>query len=224
MGDLAKRWRCSAAFRLGGLTATAAVFAWLALAPPGARSAPAPGPLFEGLAARQAALCTQQPERVTEAWCAMRPVQVQLEGPGGRTVLLEALAADTSQGRAAGYQFIHPDVVAGSAILFVFERDSVGPFHMCNVQAALDIVWFRSDGRVLDRAEMHPGPALPAGLCRALYQPRSFGSYRYALETPAGALEEAGIDPASVYQWRLALVNGPALLAEGSSQEAMDDE
>lgn len=219
MAKRANGWRRLAALGLAGWVAGTAVFGWL-----GARPAKASAPLFEGLAERQAALCAEQPERVSEAWCAFSPARVRLEGPDGRTVLLEALVADTAAGRAAGYQFIHPDVVAHSAILFVFERESVGPFHMCNVRASLDILWVRSDGRVLDRAEMLPGPALPASLCRTLYSPRSFGSYRFALETPAGVLEKAGVDPGSVHQWRLALVSGPEPEAEINDQEAIDDE
>lgn len=162
--------------------------------------------LFEGLAADQQALCADGQAGVTAEFCAMTPSVVRITSPEGESLVLYVLVADTARTRSAGFQHIHPDVMQRSAIYFISERDSRNPFHMCNVAAALDILWIRSDGRVMDAARMLPGAVRRASLCRDVYTPTRFGTYRYALEVPAGLLASIGFDVSRPAGWRVDVV------------------
>ncbi len=159
--------------------------------------------LLQSLGEYHADVCRDSAPLVTDPFCALDVQKVQFERPDREALWVNVLVADSSDGRAAGYQFIHPDVMARSAILFVFERESTGAFHMCNVAAPIDIVWFRPDGRVLDVRHMEPGPARPPALCRQLYAPATFGTYQYALELPSGFVERAGLRVDDIKRWRL---------------------
>jgi uncharacterized membrane protein (UPF0127 family) len=71
-------------------------------------------------------------------------------------------------------------------MLFSFPEDSAASFTMRGPLIPLDIAFFTADGRLVDRLEMVPCNADP---CPS-YRPS--GSYRYALETPAGGFERIG--------------------------------
>lgn len=130
---------------------------------------------------------------VTAELCGMEPALIELVNEGGQAVPLAVLVADTFREQIAGYQFIGEAVIAETAILFVYRQDISGPFHMCNVRAPLDMIWFRWDGSVVHAARAQPGPRMSAGACPALYGPASSQRYRYVLETPAGALDDLGV-------------------------------
>lgn len=153
------------------------------------------------LADRVRQICEDEPSRVTSSFCRMRVQTVELIGPDDRRIRIEALVAADESSRTAGYQFVAGEVVEQTAILFLFDRAASGPFHMCNVEVPLDIVWFREDGTILDSLTMMPGGVRNPIGCRQLYRPRRFGTYRFALELPEGSLEELGI--ASGDGWRL---------------------
>lgn len=163
---------------------------------------PAPWlPARGSVAALEAALqpvCADPPPRhdrraVTAQLCRMEPALIELVDEEGKATALAVLVADSSEESAAGYQFIGEEIIAQTAILFPFPQDVRGAFHMCNVRAPLDMIWFRSDGSVLDSVRAVPGPPVPAAACRALYSPEPYAPYRYVLETPAGALEALGM-------------------------------
>jgi hypothetical protein len=67
-------------------------------------------------------------------------------------------------------------------MLFVFQADSSGGFWMKNTVIPLDIVFFTADGGFVDALTMAPCTEDPC----PTYRPN--GSYRYALEAPAGDL------------------------------------
>lgn len=134
--------------------------------------------------------------------CRMETAEIQLLWDGG-VLELEVLVADEPLERYAGYQLVGREFIAGSAMLFLFASPQSGPFHMCNVFAPLEIAWFRQDGSLLDARAMTPGPVANPALCTALFSPRSFGRYLFALELPAGFLAERGIDAAALSTLRL---------------------
>jgi hypothetical protein len=67
-------------------------------------------------------------------------------------------------------------------MLFVFQADSEGGFWMKNTLIPLDIAFFTADGGFVDALTMVPCVEDPC----PTYRPD--GSYRYALEAPAGGL------------------------------------
>lgn len=165
--------------------------------PPTASWLPARGSV-DALKSALEAVCAQPPpphdERaVTGELCRMEPALIELVDEDGQVVPLAVLVADSFREQMAGYQFIGEAVMAETAILFLYPQDISGPFHMCNVRAPLDMIWFRRDGSVVHAARAQPGPRMSAGACPALYGPAPFLRYRYVLETPAGALDDLGV-------------------------------
>jgi uncharacterized membrane protein (UPF0127 family) len=69
-----------------------------------------------------------------------------------------------------------------SGMLFVFDGDTSVGFTMSTVPVALDIGFYRSDGRAVGQLQMRPCPG-PESACPEYRIRRSF---RYALETLAG--------------------------------------
>lgn len=154
----------------------------------------------EGLQAYIDPLCANPPaedaaDAVTRALCEMETALISLTD-GRRTAPLAVLVASHPAHQTAGYQDIGPDVMARTAILFVEERDVRVTFHMCNVRAAIDIAWIRSDGTFIDVQRATPGEQRPPFSCsnEHLYRPRSQERFRYVLETPPGLYERLGLD------------------------------
>lgn len=127
-----------------------------------------------------------------DGWRAMTPATIELVDDRGRALFLEARIADDHDERAAGYQHVCPEVIARTAILFVFRKPLSGRFHMQNVYAPLDIAFFDGTGLMVDRETMRPEPPGFPG------QPSYYGSrlpYLYALEIPAGFLDAHRLSP-----------------------------
>lgn len=76
------------------------------------------------------------------------------------------------------------------AMLFVFPTDTTARFTMAGVDAPLAIGWYDAAGRPVGAAEMEP---CPGGDGCPSYGPP--GRYRYALETPPGALGGGALGP-----------------------------
>lgn len=142
-------------------------------------------------------LCSRSPEdpawSTTRAFCSMEPARLRLANDAGKEVEIPVLLATRLEQWYAGYQFIGERVIGQTAILFVYPREIGGGMHMCNVAAPLDVAWFRADGTVLDIQRALPGPRQDPASCPNVYTPKQPGRYRYALETPAGALEAFGV-------------------------------
>ncbi len=131
--------------------------------------------------------------KVTAAFCHMATKAIQLVNDEGKILTIQARIADETEEHQAGFQKIGPGIISGSSIFFVFSQDTIGPFHMCNVEDSLDIIWFRRDGTIIDAKTMTPGGMQPAEECEALTAPAGNGAYLYALETRNGFLKSHNI-------------------------------
>jgi hypothetical protein len=89
--------------------------------------------------------------------------------------------ADTPDRRSQGLMGV-TDLGGLDGMLFVFQVDSNGRFWMKNTLIPLDIAFFAVDGTFVDSMTMAPCSEDPC----PTYRPN--GSYRYALEAPAGDL------------------------------------
>jgi len=98
---------------------------------------------------------------------------------GGRE--LTVAVAETPSQRSQGLMGV-TDLGSLDGMLFVFPVDSDGGFWMKNTLIPLDIVFFTVDGGFVDALTMAPCTEDPC----PTYRPG--GSYRYALEAPAGDL------------------------------------
>jgi len=94
--------------------------------------------------------------------------------------LVVAVAESPSQ-RSQGLMGV-TDLGSLDGMLFVFPVDSDGGFWMKDTLIPLDIVFFSADGGFVDSLTMAPCTEDPC----PTYRPG--GSYRYALEAPAGDL------------------------------------
>ena len=99
-----------------------------------------------------------------------------VEVPNGELLI----AASPSQ-RSQGLMGV-ADLGSLDGMLFVFPADSDGGFWMKNTLIPLDIVFFTADGGFVDSLTMAPCTEDPCPTYRPV------GSYRYALEAPAGDL------------------------------------
>ncbi len=102
---------------------------------------------------------------------------------------LEVALADRPDLRRRGLMGV-TDLGGLDGMLFVFGEDVDGGFWMKDTVIPLDIAFFDAEGRVVDWLTMDPCLADPC----PTYTPG--GSYRYALETPAGSAPTIG--PGSV--------------------------
>lgn len=123
----------------------------------------------------------------TDGWTSMQEKKILLINDRGKKILLLARIADDPPELAAGYQFICPDVISNSAILFDFGRQFTSRFHMRDVFAPLDIAFFNQSGKLVNVVYMTAEPPGFSGR-RKLYA--ATAPYRYALETPAGYLAD----------------------------------
>lgn len=119
----------------------------------------------------------------------MHHASVSLIHDSGEHTRLRVRVADDHNERAAGFQHICPEVIALSAILFVYDRPTNVSFHMFNVHAELDIGFFDDSGRLMRVIRMQPQMK---GMSSARYY-RSEADFQYALETRAGFYREHGI-------------------------------
>lgn len=95
---------------------------------------------------------------------------------------LEVAVAETPDQRAQGLMGV-TDLGGLDGMLFVFQSDSDGGFWMKDTLIPLDIAFFDDGGALVSVLTMEPCSADP---CPS-YRPG--GSYRYAVETPAGGLD-----------------------------------
>jgi uncharacterized membrane protein (UPF0127 family) len=89
--------------------------------------------------------------------------------------------ADTADKRSQGLMGV-TDLGGLDGMLFVFQVDNKSGFWMKNTLIPLDIAFFTVDGEFVDALTMAPCTEDPC----PTYRPS--GSYRYALEAPAGDL------------------------------------
>lgn len=98
---------------------------------------------------------------------------------------LVVAVADTVLLRPQGLMGV-TDLGGLDGMVFVFEELTDGGFWMKDTPIALDIAFFDTGGVFVDSFTMEPCGEDPCPVYR------SAGSYRYAVETPAGSLADVG--------------------------------
>ncbi|MDR0668572.1 MAG: DUF192 domain-containing protein [Treponema sp.] len=106
-----------------------------------------------------------------------------IERKGGEPVILRAEIARSADERGRGLMF-RKSLDDGHGMLFVFDRDQIMSFYMKNTYIPLSIAFISSDGTIMEIRNMRP-------LDETTVQ--SSRSVRYALETPQGWFDRAGI-------------------------------
>ena len=96
--------------------------------------------------------------------------------------------ARTEEEKAQGlmYRKKLPD---GEGMIFIYDRDQQMSFWMKNTVIPLSIAFIASDGRIIEIKDMRP---------LDLSAVQSSRSVRYALETPQGWFDRAGVKPGDV--------------------------
>ena len=118
---------------------------------------------------------------------------IELVRSDGHTIRSRPKIADDSSERSAGFQYICPEIIDTSSILFVYEQPVLTRFHMFNVRADLDIGFFDEYGKLNALIHMKPQK-------RTDPESVTYGAakeFKYALETRAGFFEENGLTPGS---------------------------
>jgi uncharacterized membrane protein (UPF0127 family) len=81
----------------------------------------------------------------------------------------------------------------GEGMIFIYDRDQQMSFWMKNTVIPLSIAFIASDGRIIEIKDMQP---------LDLSSVRSSRSVRYALETPQGWFDRAGVKPGDVINFQ----------------------
>ncbi len=112
-------------------------------------------------------------------------------GGGGGSLAWCLLAALTDSQRARGLMEV-TDLQGYAGMAFIYDEDRDGGFFMRNTPTPLSIAWVAADGEVVTIKDMEPCedregcPTYP-----------SEGTYRYAIETFQGDLDDLGITEAA---------------------------
>jgi uncharacterized membrane protein (UPF0127 family) len=102
---------------------------------------------------------------------------------GGGTITIQAEIARSAEEKQRGLMY-RKSLADGWGMLFVFDRDQIMSFWMKNTLIPLSIAYIKSDGSILEIRDMRPLDENPI---------RSSRGVRYALETPQGWFERAGV-------------------------------
>lgn len=125
---------------------------------------------------------------------------------GGMEVTLQVELADEPIERTQG-MMCRESIPPGTGMLFTYNIDRSDGFWMYNTYVAIDILHIDRSGKVVDKINMSPCPRdsdpalepdepwkIRCAIDASLYIP--MGQWRYALELPAGWLDEQGMgDP-----------------------------
>ncbi|SMN11019.1 hypothetical protein SPBRAN_1234 [uncultured Candidatus Thioglobus sp.] len=80
---------------------------------------------------------------------AMQRKQITLTNDNGEEINLPVLVADNNFTRASGFQHICEYAIKRLFILFRYDHETHGSFHMNNVHAPLDLAVFNSMGKLI---------------------------------------------------------------------------
>jgi uncharacterized protein len=117
--------------------------------------------------------------------------QVTITTEDGADQSVRAWVADSTEERARGLMDV-TDLGNADGMLFVFDDAAVRRFYMWQTPMPLDIAFFAADGAFVGSAAMEPCLQPSAADC-ARYAPDE--PFQFALEVPAGALDDLGIGP-----------------------------
>ena len=109
---------------------------------------------------------------------------IQIRNKDGEVIDLNVLVADDHRERAAGFQHVCPEVIQTRLILFKYEQEVYGKFHMNNVHAPLEIGFFDQQGILIKSMIMD----VYEDDYRPLYGPTS--RFQFALEARVGFFAE----------------------------------
>jgi uncharacterized membrane protein (UPF0127 family) len=136
-----------------------------------------------------AASCGVRDERtnagteIAKAQAVLETNILNIHTASGTTVPVEAELARTAREKQVGLMF-RKELKDGTGMLFIFENDEVQSFWMKNTLIPLSIAFIYYDGTIIEIKDMHP---------QDLSLVHSSRSVRYALETPQGWFDRAGI-------------------------------
>jgi uncharacterized membrane protein (UPF0127 family) len=100
--------------------------------------------------------------------------------------------ADSSVLRAEGLMGVtDPELGGAAGMVFAFAEDTSGAFWMRNTPLPLSIAWYDAGGHLVSSTDMDPCPADVADAACPRFA--ADGPYRYAIETPKGALDDLGL-------------------------------
>jgi len=101
-------------------------------------------------------------------------------------ITVEMARTDEEKAQGLMYRKKLPD---GEGMIFIYDRDQQMSFWMKNTVIPLSIAFIAADGRIIEIRDMQP---------HDLSAVKSSRSVRYALETPQGWFERAGVKPGDV--------------------------
>lgn len=125
---------------------------------------------------------------VSKAIREMVDATVTLETGAGEMVQLDVKLAGSSEARTRGFKGVDPEVVEEHILYMEYPFDATVAHRTENVQTAIDMAFFDSEGQLLAIFSTEPGE--PAG-----YRPEE--AYQYVLMARSGRFEEEGIDEGS---------------------------
>jgi hypothetical protein len=111
---------------------------------------------------------------------------IQLTGPDGKVVEIQAEIADEPAEQQRGLMF-RESLPPGFGMLFVFDQEQPLGFWMKNTLIPLDIMYFDADGKLVSSTTMVPCEADP---CMSY---PSEGNAKFALEVEEGFNQAQGI-------------------------------
>ena len=101
-------------------------------------------------------------------------------------ITVEVARTEDEKAQGLMYRKKLPD---GEGMIFIYDRDQQMSFWMKNTLIPLSIAFIAADGRIIEIKDMRP---------LDLSSVKSSRSVRYALETPQGWFERAGVKPGDV--------------------------
>jgi uncharacterized membrane protein (UPF0127 family) len=119
--------------------------------------------------------------------------EVTITTAGGTDHTVQAWIADSTDERARGLMKV-TGLGGADGMLFVFDNAAVRRFYMWQTPMPLDIAFFAADGTFVAAVPMEPCLEPSAADC-ARYAPDE--PFQFALEVPAGGLDDLGIGPGS---------------------------
>ncbi len=129
----------------------------------------------------------------TKGLLSMNQENIVLVNDSGQEISLKVLVADDNYERASGFQHICPSVIEKVLILFIYDAESAGRFHMQNVHAPLDIAFFDADGVLISAMLMQTYTED----FRPLFDPGA--PFQFALEARQGFFTEINVSAAGSY-------------------------
>lgn len=124
----------------------------------------------------------------------------------GQAFLAEVAFSDAERARGLMYR---QSLAKDRCMIFVFEEDGLHPIWMKNCLIALDVIWVRADGTVVEVAE-HVPPVSPMFRGSDADLPTYGGTVpaRYFVEFAAGTLRRIGLKKGDRIGWDLTLDSG----------------